>query len=288
MIPAAIAPTVSQGVFSAVLFVLTMLAAAVGLRPLGQVLLWRERQFEQVLRRQLLMDVNPRSATIASVAFVVVCGAFGYLVVESVVGVLLFAAGAAVAPSLVLRLLRRRRVKKLESQLVEGIHTLASGVRAGLNLVQSLELISRDGPVPLRQEFAHLLREYEYGMPLEEAMENAAGRIGSSDFRLLFSALQTHRERGGDLADTLDRIAGSIREIQRLESRVEALTAEGRVTARVLAAFPAVVLGILYIIDAAPVAMLFTDTLGKVILTVIVVLNVLSFLWIRRIVAIDI
>ncbi|MFW6065193.1 MAG: type II secretion system F family protein [Planctomycetota bacterium] len=288
MIAPAIAPTVSQGVFSAVLFALTMLAAAVGLRPLGQVLLWRERQFDHVLRRQLLLDINPRSATVASVVFVLLCGAFGYLVVESVVGVLLFAAGAAVAPSLVLRLLRARRVKKLESQLVEGIHTLASGVRAGLNLVQSLELVSRDGPVPLRQEFAHLLREYEYGMPLEEAMENAAARIGSSDFRLLFSALQTHRERGGDLADTLDRIAGSIREIQRLESRVEALTAEGRVTARVLAAFPAVVLGILYFIDAAPVAMLFTDTLGKVILTVIVVLNVLSFLWIRRIVAIDI
>lgn len=285
---AAISPTAVQGVFSVALFAMTMLAAAVGLRPLGQVLLWRERQFDRVLRQQLLLDVNPRQATVASLVFVVVCGAFGYLLVGSVVGVLLFAAGAALAPSLVLRLLRRRRVKKLESQLVEGIHTLASGVRAGLNLVQSLELVSRDGPVPLRQEFAHLLREYEYGVPLEEAMDNSAKRIGSGDFRLLFSALQTHRERGGDLGDTLDRIAASIREIQRLESRVQALTAEGRVTARVLAGFPAVVLGVLYLIDAAPVALLFTDTLGKFILTAIVVLNVLSFLWIRRIVAIDI
>lgn len=288
MNPAAIAPTVSQGVFSILLFVLTMLAAAVGLRPLGQVLLWREQQFDRVLRRQLLMDVSPRSATVASLVFVVVCGALGYLLVGSVVAVLLFAAIAAVVPSLVLRLLRRRRIKKLESQLVEGIHTLAAGVRAGLNLVQSLELVARDGPVPLRQEFAHLLREYEYGMPLDEAMENAAKRIGSGDFRLLFSALQTHRERGGDLGDTLDRIATSIREIQRLESRVQALTAEGRVTARVLAGFPAVVLGVLYLIDAAPVSLLFTDTLGKIILTAIVVLTVLSFLWIRRIVAIDI
>jgi tight adherence protein B len=287
MLPAVTLP-VDQVLVSALLFGGTLLAVRVGARPLGQILLLRERQFDRVLRQQLLLDVRPRSATVASLVFIVLCGAVGYLIVESFVAVLLFAGVGAIAPTLVLRWLRRRRVKKLESQLVEGIHTLAAGVRAGLNIVQSIELVARDGPVPLRQEFAHLLREYEYGVALEEAMDNAGARIGSGDFRLLFSALQTHRERGGDLGDTLDRIAESIREIQRLESRVEALTAEGRVTARVLAAFPAIVLGILYLIDAAPVDLLFTDTLGKVVLTGIVVLNVLSFLWIRRIVAIDI
>lgn len=285
---AAMSPAVTQAVLSVVVFGATLLAVWIGARPLGRLVLQQERQFDRTLRGQLLMDISPRSATVASVFFIVLCGAVGYVLVESVVGMFVFAAAGAVAPMLALRWLRRRRVKKLEGQLVEGIHTLAAGVRAGLNLVQSLELVARDGPIPLKQEFAHMLREYEYGVPLEQAMENAGTRIGSGDFRLLFSALQTHRERGGDLGDTLDRIATSIREIQRLESRVEALTAEGRVTARVLAGFPAVVLGIIYLIDAAPVALLFTDTVGKVILTLIVVLNVLSFLWIRRIVAIDI
>ncbi len=283
-----ISPAVTDLVLSGVMFAAMLLAVVIGLRPLQRLVRHQEQQFDRVLRGQLLMDIKPRSATVATVFFVVLCGAVGYLLLQSMVAVLLFAVGGTVAPVLALRWLRARRIQKLESQLVEGIHTLAAGVRAGLNLVQSLELVARDGPVPLKQEFSHLIREYEYGTPLDQAMDNAGTRIGSGDFRLLFSALQTHRERGGDLGDTLDRIAASIREIQRLESRVEALTAEGRVTARVLAGFPAVVLGIIYLIDAAPVSLLFTDTVGKAILTAIVVLNVLSFLWIRRIVAIDI
>jgi len=189
----------------------------------------------------------------------------------------------------VLKLLRIRRLDRLELQLVGGIQTLASGVRAGLNLVQSMELVARDGPIPLRQEFRHLLREYEYGVPLEEAMDNAATRIGSGDFRLLFAALQTHRERGGNLGETLDRIGESIREIQRLEGRVKTLTAQGRATARWLGAMPVVILLILYFfVDDTGVMTLFVEDLGKLILLAIVVLNVLGFLWIKKIVTIDI
>ena len=195
----------------------------------------------------------------------------------------------AFAPHALLRLLHRRRLRRLESQLVSGIQTLASGVRAGLNLVQAMELIARSGAVPLRQEFAHLLREYEFGTPLEEAMSNAAERIGSPDFRLLFAALRTHRQRGGDLGETLDRIAESIREIQRLENRVKTLTAQGRATARWLGAMPAAVVVIYYfLVDSNAIRMLFVEDLGKLVLAAIVVLNIAGFLWIRKIVAVDI
>jgi len=171
---------------------------------------------------------------------------------------------------------------------VLGIQTLAGGVRAGLNLVQSLTLVARSGPVPLRQEISHLMREYEYGVPLEEAMEKCAIRVGSSDFRLLFAALQTHRERGGDLGETLDRIADAIREIQRLESRVKTLTAQGRANSRMLGILVLVAMGIFYLIDPKGVLLLFTDPVGNAILIAIAMLNVLGFLWIKKIVSIDV
>jgi tight adherence protein B len=162
-------------------------------------------------------------------------------------------------------------------------------VRAGLNFVQAMELIAHDGPVPLRQEFAHMLREYEYGLAMEEAMNNAAVRIGSGDFRLLFSALLTHRQRGGDLGDTLDRIADSIREIQRLESRVQTLTAQGRATARALGAMPAIVLAILYfLVDKKGIVDMFTYTSGKLLLAMMLLLNIMGFLWVRKIMDIDV
>ncbi len=262
-------------------------AVFLGARPLLQFLRQREQEYDLVLRRNLLLDISPRAATVFSIIFF-----FVFLLTGQALGGLLGAviAGAAgvFLPVAVLRYLRKRRLDRLENQLVPGVQTLASGVRAGLNMVQSMQLVAKDGPVPLRQEFEHLLREYEYGLPLEDAMSNSAARIGSGDFRLLFSALQTHRERGGDLGETLDRIAESIREIQRLEHRVQTLTAQGRATARWLGAMPIIILAILHFMVRENVGRLFTDDIGKLILLTIVVLNIAGFLWIRKIVAIDI
>lgn len=278
----------TQVLASVAMFCATAAAVYVGLRPLKQWVLLREAEYDLIFRRALLLDISPRVITFGTGMTMVVMGMVGFTVFRHVIGAILGMAAGVMIPHALIRHLRRRRLLKLESQLVAGVQTLASGVRAGLNLVQSMGLIGRDGPVPLKQEFAHLLREYEYGISLDEAMENAAERIGSSDFRLLFAALQTHRERGGDLGETLDRIAASIREIQRLEGRVKSLTAQGRATARWLGAMPVVILGIMYLIDAQGVIMLFTEPLGNVVLGAIILLTVLGFLGVKKVVSIDI
>ncbi len=274
---------------SAIVFVATAVAAWLGAAPVAAMIRRQEQRFDVVLRGRLLMDVTARQATVLSGLAVAVCGVIGYAALGGTLGGLAGVAAGMALPYVVLKSLTQRRLARLEEQLVGGIQILASGVRAGLNLVGAMELIARDGPVPLRQEFTHLIREYEYGIPLDEAMDNCSERVGSSDFSLLFSALQTHRQRGGDLGQTLDRIAESIREIQRLENRIISLTAQGRATARWLGALPLVVLGILYlIVDPEGVRILFTDDIGKGILVGIVGLNVVGFLWIRKIMAIDI
>ena len=273
---------------SLLLFVGTSVTVFIGYHPFLEYIRYQEYHFDQVLRRTLLMKIKPRTATILTGIGVAMLAFLIYAITESLFGMALGAAGGVFLPTAVMRWLRRKRLDRLESQLVPGIQTLASGVRAGLNLVQSMNLVARDGPIPLRQEFVHMLREYEYGVSLEDAMENAAKRIGSGDFRLLFAALLTHRERGGDLGETLDRIADSIREIQRLESRVKTLTAQGRATARWLGAMPGVVLIILYFIVKEDVERLFVEPSGKVLLLIILLLNVLGFLWVKKVVAIDI
>jgi len=266
----------------------TAAAVYIGLRPLRQWVARREAEYDRIFRRALLLDISPRVITAGTALTAAALGMLFYATLDHVAGGLLGAAVGIFLPHALIRALRRRRLAKLENQLVAGVQTLASGVRAGLNLVQSMALIARDGPAPLKQEFGHLLREYEYGISLDEAMNNAANRIGSSDFRLLFAALHTHRERGGDLGETLDRIAASIREIQRLEGRVKSLTAQGRATARALAAMPGVILGILYLIDPPGVVKLFIEPLGKLIIAGIILLNILGFLWIKKVVAVDI
>jgi len=278
-----------QVVASVAMMIATTVAVRIGARPLGELIRRRERHYVQVLGGSLLMTVKPRTVTVMSFMLMFILAFVAYLITGSMFGAFAGVLLGLFIPTVFIKHLREKRLKKLNDQLVGGIQTLSSGVRAGLNLVQALELVARDSPSPIRQEFAHLVREYEFGIGLEDAMKNAAERIGSGDFGLLFAALLTHRERGGNLGETLDKICDAIREIQRLEHRVESLTAQGRATARFLGAMPAVVLAIVYfIVDPKGVEAMFTSTPGKIILAAIVVLNILGFLWIKKIMDIDI
>ncbi|HUU60088.1 MAG TPA: hypothetical protein VMZ50_11125, partial [Phycisphaerae bacterium] len=150
---------------SIAVFGLMFAAAVLAYRPIGQFIRRQEYIFATVLQRRLLLDVRPRSATILAGIAVAFLAMVGYLLSGSLLGAVLGAAGGVLLPTVLLRTLVRRRLDRLEAQLVGAVQTLASGVRAGLNLVQSMQLVARDGPVPLRQEFVHLLREYEYGVP---------------------------------------------------------------------------------------------------------------------------
>jgi tight adherence protein B len=267
----------------------TLVAVYLGWRPFVAAIFRQEDRYDLVLRRRLLWRTPVRSVTVVVFVLTGLVALLGYVVTGSVFGAIIFGLLSGLLPPMLLKWLQRRHLRALDDQLVPGIQTLASGVRAGLNLVQSMQLVARDGPKPLKNEITHLLQEYEYGVALDDAMSNAATRIGSGDYRLLFSALQTHRQRGGDLGATLDRIAESIREIQRLEKRLESLTAQGRATARWLGVMPIVVLALLFfLIDPEGVKALFLDPLGKLMLTGVLVLNLLGFLWVRKIMAVDI
>jgi len=259
-----------------------------GPRPIRAWLARQEEAYDAVLRRQLLMDVNPRMVIAGKAAFMVVAFLFGYALGENVIFGLVAAALAYGTPVLVVRHMAQKRREKLNTQLVDGLTTLASSVRAGLNLVQAMEILEENHTGPIKQEFGAILREYAMGLDLNQAMRNAADRINSPLYRLTFTAIEMHRIRGGDTGESLDRIAESIREIQRLEGKLDALTSQGRMQATMMAVMPLVFLGILYLIMPEQVSLLFTDNIGRLILLAVTIAIVGGFLWIRKIMTIDI
>ena len=247
-----------------------------------------EAFYERVLTHQLLLDIPPRVALLGSVGLVLSAGVMAALVLESVFALMVGVLAGLTLPNAVVRYLAARRAQRLESQLVDGITTLASGVRAGLTLVQAIELLVSNHTGPIQQEFAQLLREYQMGMDLNTSMRNSANRIGSSNYRLLFTAVEMHRLRGGDTAESLDRIAESVREIQRLEGKLDAITAQGRAQAWMMAVAPIFIVGIYWIIDAEGVERLFAEPEGRFILLGATGMVMIGFFWIRRIMAVDI
>lgn len=248
----------------------------------------QEKRYDLVLNRQLLMDIQPRHAVYASAGLIVVFATFTYMIGENWLWGLIGAALGAFMPHLIVRHIEIKRKNKLNEQLVDGIISLASGVRAGLTLVQSMELLIRNSRPPIRQEFEHMLREYNLGVDLHQCMLNASDRIGSSHYRLLFAAVEAHRKRGGDMAESLDRIADAIREIQRLEGKLQTLTAQGRNQAVMMASMPVVILIIMYFIVPEDTARLFTDPVGRLLLLIAAGMIGIGFLWIRKIMRVEI
>lgn len=244
--------------------------------------------YDRVLRQRLLIQVNPTVTVWATLGLSLGVGLIAGLLVSSLLIGILVAALALGSPWLIFNYLEVKRLNKLEDQLVDGLTTIASGTRAGLNLVQSMDLLVKNSVGPIQQEFAQLLSEYGMGIDLNRAMRNASDRIGSKLYRLTFTAMEMHRVRGGDTAESMDRIAESVREITKLEGKLDALTAQGRTQAWMMALAAPGLIGMFYMIEPDAVSRLFTEPSGRVILLIVIALIVTGFLWMRRILAIDI
>lgn len=251
---------------------------------------WLQKQayhYESVLCRQLLLEIEPKTAVWSHVGAVVSVLVVGVYLTGILLGLVL-AAIAAFVPYFVIRHLETKRRMRLEVQLVDGLASMASGVRAGLNLVQSMQLLVQNQTGPIKQEFGQILREYEMGMDLNQAMRQASDRIGSQLYRLTFTAIEMHRLRGGDSGESMDRIAESIREIQRLEGKLDAITAQGRVQANMMAIMAVVIIVMMMVIFPDDTQMLFTESAGRIILLFAAALVAAGYLWIKKIMQVDI
>jgi tight adherence protein B len=271
--------------------------AVISLRlPLGGVIRRQEEDYSSALAELFMFDIKPRQLPFVMVGAALVAGAaMGLFVYQSDVGgwVVLGASAAGTlvgywAPRLVIFVMQGRRRTKLNEQLIDGLVTLANGMRAGLNLVQSMKLIETNAQPPISQEFALMLREFEHGTSVDEVMRRASARIKLHHYKLLFAAMETARQRGGNLPETLDRLSESLREIMRLEEKVRALTAENRMSARMMGAMPAVIGGIYYMIEPDWVQSLLGNQYGLLVLLVAVALWAGGFLWIRKIMTFEI
>ena len=280
-------PLAIRIISAVLLFVAVYLAVRYGYGAMRRLVGRVEGVYDRALRGRLMMDVEPRQALVLTVLGAAVIAAFAGLVTGSVAGGVIAMLLSLALPYVVIRHLEAKRLERLDSQLVDGLVTLASAVRAGLTMVQAIELLVQNHTGPIRQEFAQMLREYELGADLNQAMRTAADRINSPLYRLTFTAIATHRARGGDAAESLDRIADSVREIHRLEGKLDAITAQGRSQALMMAVMPAVFLGLLYLIDPSGVALLFGEPIGRLILLGVVALIAIGWWWIRRIMDVE-
>jgi tight adherence protein B len=153
------------------------------------------------------------------------------------VGILAIAVTAMVC-RLVLTFRTDRRRARFADQLGDTLQLLAGSLRAGYGLLQAIDAVAQEADEPTRQEFRRIVIETRLGRDLTEALLSMADRVGGEDFRWVVQAIEIHRDVGGDLAQVLDTVAGTIRERNQLRRQVAALSAEGRMSANVLVVIP--------------------------------------------------
>jgi tight adherence protein B len=186
------------------------------------------------------------------------------------------------------RRLAQHRRQKIEDQLADALVLFSSAVRAGLSLAQALELLAGECRPPIQQEFQQIVGEYHFGKPLDRTLSEAKDRLRSENFVLFAAALLASRESGGRLNETVERIAKSVLELQRLERKIMLETAQARKSAVYMAIAPAVILVAYAFVDPENTRLLFVTLPGQMILAAAIVLDLAAYFWARRILRADI
>ena len=193
----------------------------------------------------------------------------------------------AVVPKVYLQSRVDGRRHKLNQQLGDALTVMANALRAGFSFQQAMDTVCRELPAPISEEFGLALREINLGANMEEALLNMGERVGSEDLDMVVSAVLIQRQAGGNLAQILDNIAGTIRERARIKGEIKTLTAQGRISGLVIGLLPVGLFFILLIINPSYMSTLLNSTMGYILLGIALGSELIGVFIVSRIVKID-
>jgi tight adherence protein B len=201
------------------------------------------------------------------------------------------ALGALLGASLPFLYVKRKAnslMRAFEAQLPEALDFLARSVRAGNALSVSIEMLIPEAAEPLGSEFRRVSREQSLGASTETALKNLIARVPLMELRFFVAVVLLQRETGGNLGEILTRLSVSIRERLRLKAQINAVSSQGRLTARVLSVLPiAVILGMNFI-SPAYMQIMTRESIGRAMLLAAVVSQLVGYLCMKKITNIEI
>jgi tight adherence protein B len=192
------------------------------------------------------------------------------------------------APAFYVGLRKARRRDAISAQLVEMLEMLSNSLRSGFAFVQAVELAARQLKPPIKDELEAFLSDTSLGAKTEDALHALADRTASVDIELMVTTILVQRTSGGNLSEVLDNVAATIRERERLQGDIRALTAQQRFTGLVLSVYP-ILLGLLFVALAPDIwKVLWEKEGGRILLAVAAGLQLLGMLSIRRILKLEV
>ncbi|GHH96696.1 type II secretion system F family protein [Neobacillus kokaensis] len=191
-------------------------------------------------------------------------------------------------PRIQLTMKQKKRIRKFNDQLQDMISTIISSMRAGYSFNQALKAVSEESSSPMREEMEQVLKEMQYGISMDDALHHLYDRVPSKDLDIMIQAILIQRQVGGNLATVLSMIVETIRERQKIQAQIKALTAQGRMSGAVIGALPFALGGLIYLMQPSYIKVLFTNAIGIILVVAALGSGILGFWLIQKIIRIEV
>ena len=256
------------------------------LRPIvSRVPQLRDAQF---MLQQAGLTWSLQTLILSSLGMALAVGSMMLVATQSVPAGAVATIFGAIIPNFYVRYRRTKRLNAFEEFLPESIDLVGRALRAGHPLTSGFKMAADDGPEPVAGEFRRVFEEQRFGLPIQDSLLAMADRVNLVDVRILVTAILIQREVGGNLAEILDNLSAVVRARFTIRRQIRVYTAQGRMTGYLLSALPLILFMVLYTINAKYMSILFTDPVGKILVVVALTMQFIGFLWIRKIIKIEI
>ena len=234
------------------------------------------------------LSLRPGEFVAATFLAALVGGAAASLLFQSVMWGLAGAVVAALIPISALAMAARRRLNRLQAQVVDVLMIIASALRAGHSFLQALDMVAKEISEPAAGEFTRAVSEIRLGRSVDEALSALGDRMASEDFEWAMMAVNIQREVGGNLAEVLDTVAETLRDRETVRRQVRVLASEGKLSARILTVLPFAIILFIATTNGGFLDPLFGTFTGRVLLAVGSALMLVGIVIMRRMVRVDV
>lgn len=193
-----------------------------------------------------------------------------------------------VSPRLWLDRKRKLRVDKFNDGLPDMITTTIGSLKSGYSFSQALKTVAEECESPVKEEVEFLLKEMSYGVTMEDGLNNLCSRMPSGDLDIMIQAILIQRQVGGNLAGVLEIIVKTIRERNKIQRQVQALTSQGRLSGRIIGMLPVALGLVISLINPEYINTLFSNKIGIILMSAGAVSGLIGFLLINKLTKIEV
>ena len=160
----------------------------------------------------------------------------------------------------------RSRQKTFTSHFANAVDVVVRGIKSGLPVGECLNIIGREAPEPVGEEFRNLVEGQKIGLSLEELLNRGLERIPTTEYKFFAIVLQIQQKTGGNLARTLENLSNVLRERKKMRDKIKSLSSEAKSSAMIIGSLPFFVCGMISLLNPDYMKLLFTTTVGNVLL----------------------